>query len=309
MTGRASCRRRRACLAAALLFVVAATVAAAVHHPRRDPDHYLSADDHRAFLSTNGWPVLGQGAYQVGDELSRTSAHETPVPIASLAKVMTAYRVLEHHPLSVTGDDPSFVVRASDVADTTERRNDGQSVVDVRAGELMTERDALMALLLPSANNIAVMLAREVSGSVPAFVREMNTTARQLGMTDTTYTDPSGYDSRTVSTAIDQLRLAESVAQNPTLAAMMATRSYQLPVAGNVRNTNALLGQDGFVGMKTGSDDAAGGCLMFRSRREVAGHEVEVIGVVLGQRGPDLISAVLHAAKQLVDRFAPEAVN
>jgi D-alanyl-D-alanine carboxypeptidase (penicillin-binding protein 5/6) len=66
---------------------------------------------------------------------------------------------------------------------------------------------------------------------------------------------------------------------------------------------------DGFVGMKTGSDDAAGGCFMFRSRREVAGRELDVIGVVLGQRGADLISAGLHAAKQLVDRVAPEAVN
>jgi len=76
-----------------------------------------------------------------------------------------------------------------------------------------------------------------------------------------------------------------------------------------VYNTNALLGQDGFVGMKTGSDDAAGGCLMFRSRREVDGREVDVTGVVLGQRGHNLIAAGQHAAKQLVDRLAPRALN
>jgi hypothetical protein len=93
------------------------------------------------------------------------------------------------------------------------------------------------------------------------------------------------------------------VADNPTLAAMMATRSYSLPVAGEVTNTNTLLGQDGFVGMKTGSDDAAGGCFMFRSERHTDRGDVTLIGVVLGQQGHNLITAELYAAKQLADRM------
>ena len=87
----------------------------------------------------------------------------------------------------------------------------------------------------------------------------------------------------------------------------MATRSYRLPVEGEVRNTDTLLGQHGFVGMKTGSDDAAGGCFMFRSRRVVNGRVVDLIGVVLGQRGHNLITAALQAARQLADRLAPAA--
>ena len=172
-----------------------------------------------------------------------------------------------------------------------------------------TERDALMAILLPSANNIAVLVARQVSGSVASFVAEMNDTARALGMSHTTYTDPSGYDDGTVSTALDQLRLAQVVAKDETLAAMMATRTYWLPVAGEVTNTNALLGQDGFVGMKTGSDEAAGGCLMFRAVWPTESGNRSLIGVVLGQRGDNLITAGLDAAKQLVDRrgLAPPA--
>jgi D-alanyl-D-alanine carboxypeptidase (penicillin-binding protein 5/6) len=132
----------------------------------------------------------------------------------------------------------------------------------------------------------------------------MNRTARALGMSHTTYTDPSGYDPGTVSTALDQLRLARLVAEDETLAAAMATRSYWLPVAGEVTNTNALLGDDGFVGMKTGSDSAAGGCFMFRVRRHTARGDVTVTGVVLGQRGHSLIDAGLYAAKQLVDALA-----
>jgi D-alanyl-D-alanine carboxypeptidase (penicillin-binding protein 5/6) len=263
------------------------------------------ADSRRVYLSTNGWPKTGQGAYQLGGRQPAASPHQHPVPIASLAKVMTALVVLKHLPLDRTADGPTFVVRDEDVTDTDRRVNRDESVVAVRAGERLSERQALMALLLPSANNIAVMLARYISGSVDAFVHEMNTTAKSLGMTHTTYTDPSGFDATTVSTAIDQLTLAQHVVEDNTLTAMMSTSSYKLPVAGTVYNTDTLLGQDGFVGMKTGSDDAAGGCFMFRSYRSVHGFNTELIGVVLGQRGHNLINAGLYAARQLADRIAP----
>ena len=210
-------------------------------------------------------------------------------------------------PAGAGDSGPRFLVSQDDVEDTEARHHDGQSVVDVRAGEQLTERDALMAILLPSANNVSLLVARQVSGSVAAFVAEMNRTARSLGMSHTTYTDPSGYDDGTVSTALDQLRLAQVVAKDETLAAMMATRSYWLPVAGEVNNTNALLGQDGFVGMKTGSDEAAGGCLMFRAVWPTASGNRSLIGVVLGQRGDNLLTAGLYAAKQLADRLAPNA--
>jgi D-alanyl-D-alanine carboxypeptidase (penicillin-binding protein 5/6) len=223
-----------------------------------------------------------------------------------VAKVMTAYLVLKHYPLHAGDSGPLFVVGQDDVEDTATRRREGQSVVAVRAGEQLTERQALMAILLPSANNVSLLVARQVSGSVASFVAEMNQTAHALGMSHTTYTDPSGRDDGTVSTARDQLRLAQVVAKDETLAAMMATRSYWLPVAGEVTNTNKLLGHDGFVGMKTGSDDAAGGCLMFRAVWPTESGNRELIGVVLGQRGGNLINAGLSAAKQLADRLGPD---
>ena len=220
---------------------------------------------------------------------------------------MTAYLVLEREPLHAGDSGRRFVVGQRDVEDTETRRREGQSIVDVSAGEQLTERDALIAILLPSANNIAVLVARQVDGSVASFVAEMNDTAHALGMSHTTYTDPSGYDADTVSTALDQLRLARLVAEDETLASMMATRSYWLPVAGEVTNTNTLLGRDGFVGMKTGSDDAAGSCFMFRAGWHTESGNVTLIGVVLGQRGHNLITAGLYAAKQLVDRLAARA--
>ena len=267
------------------------------------------ADSRRGYLSSDGWPEQGQGAYQLGDGRPAASPDQTPVPIASVTKVMTALVVLRHLPLAGDADGPVLEVRAEDVADTARRAARDESVVAVRAGERLTEREALMALLLPSANNVAVMLARYVSGSVGAFVDEMNATAASLGMTSTTYTDPSGFDPATVSTAVDQLTLARLVAGDGTLAAMTSTPSYRLPVAGTVTNTNTLLGQDGFAGIKTGSHDAAGGCFMFRVRRSVDGADVDLVGVVLGQRGHNLRMAALYAARQLADRVAAPPVR
>lgn len=293
--------RRRWLLGAVLVPLLAATAFAAGGR--------LLNDKHRTYLSTDGWPQNGQGAYVLGNGRPAVSPDEQPVPIASLAKVMTAYLVLKHYPLHGANSGRRFVVDQRDVLETQTMRREDQSIVDVRAGEQLTERDALMAMLLPSANNIALLVGRQVDGSVVSFVAEMNATARALGMAHTTYTDPSGYDAGTVSTALDQLRLAQVVADDKTLADMMATASYWLPFAGGVTNTNTLLGQDGFVGMKTGSDDAAGGCFMFRSERHMKSGNVTLIGVVLGQQGHNLITAGLSAAKQLVDRLAPNAAS
>lgn len=294
-------RRRRPLIIGAVgcvLLLVAGTAAAVALRTH-------AADGRRVYLSTDGWPTTGQGAYQLGDSRAAASPDEQPVPIASVAKVMTALVVLKHLPLDATSDGPELLVTEDDVADTAQRISHDESVVAVRAGERLSERQALMALLLPSANNIAVMLARYVSGSVATFVYEMNTTAKSLGMTHTTYTDPSGFDPTTVSTAIDQLMLAQRAAKDTTLNSMVSTPSYPLPVAGTVHNTDTLLGKDGFIGMKTGSDDAAGGCFMFRSYRSLNGINTQLIGVVLGQHGHNLIDAGLTAARQLADRIAP----
>ena len=289
-------RRRRVLPGAVLAVLLATTAFVAARELRNDSD--------RGYLSTDGWPARGQGAYVLGNGRPAVSPRQRPAPIASLAKVMTAYLVLKHYPLAAADSGPRFVVDQRDVVDTESRRREDQSIVDVRAGEQLTERDALMSILLPSANNIAVLVARHVDGSVASFIAEMNRTAHALGMSQTTYTDPSGFDEHTVSTALDQLRLARVVADNGTLAAMMATRSYSLPVAGKVTNTNTLIGQDGFVGMKTGSDRAAGGCFMFRAVWHTGSGDVTLIGVVLGQRGRGLINAGLSEARRLVDRLA-----
>src|SRR5262249_49069345 len=138
-----------------------------------------------------------------------------------------------------------------------------QSVVPVKAGEVLTERQALTALMLPSANNIARILGRWVAGSVPQFLVTMNGTAQALGMANTRYTDPAGWDPGTVSTADDQIRLAELALTIPAFAQIVATPQAKVPMAGVVHNRNRLLGTDGIDGVKTGSMNSAGGNLVF----------------------------------------------
>jgi D-alanyl-D-alanine carboxypeptidase (penicillin-binding protein 5/6) len=191
----------------------------------------------------------------------------------------------------------------ADVADTDRRRQQGESVVSIVAGEQLTERQALQALLLPSANNIAAVLARWDAGSVERFVAGMNETAWSLGMTHTRYTDPSGYDEATVSTAADQLRIVDQAMALPVFASIVATPTVTLPVAGTVDNTNTLLGHGGFVGVKTGSTASAGGCFAFRAIRLIDGRKTTITGVVLGQPGDDRIAAGIAAADAMVDRI------
>lgn len=292
------------------LWLIAAVLAVALVGATVQVGHQLIRDFDRSYLSTEGWPIQGQGAYQIGDQQPAASLDQRPSPIASLAKVMTAYLVLERLPLSDGDEGPLIDVTEQDVADTDLRRARDESIVALSADADLSERDALMALLLPSANNVAVLLARTVAGSIEAFVQDMNDTAQALGMRDTTYTDPSGFDDGTVSTATDQLTLAEVAAADPTMARMMATPVYWIPFAGEIRNTDSLLGVDGFVGMKTGSHDAAGGCFMFRAQRDVNGYRVDIIGVVLGQHSDaGLIDAALASARELVDRVAPRGAR
>jgi D-alanyl-D-alanine carboxypeptidase (penicillin-binding protein 5/6) len=217
---------------------------------------------------------------------------------------MTAYLVLRDHPLRPGEEGPAITLTAADVADTERRRGQDESTVAVAAGEVLTEREALQALLLPSANNIAAVLARWDAGSEERFVTRMNATARSLGMTHTRYTDPSGYDDGTVSTATDQVRIVNQAMRLPVFASIVATPSAELPVAGTVHNTDRLLGYDGFVGVKTGSDSAAGGCFAFRAIRWIEGKPTTITGVVLGQPGYAQAAAGLAAADAMVNRIA-----
>jgi serine-type D-Ala-D-Ala carboxypeptidase (penicillin-binding protein 5/6) len=299
-------RRRRVLLGTALAVVLAHAAFAGAGRPRNDEADPLG-EPGRTYLSLVSWPQQGQAALLLGDGRAAASPHEQPAPIASLAKVMTAYLILDRYPLSGAQDGFTIAVTAAQARAEAQDAAQDQSVVAVRAGEQLTERQLLEALLIPSGNNIARMLAARVASSETRFVAEMNTEARALGMDRTTYTDPSGFDQRTVSTAADQLRIFQRAMRFSVFRRIVSMASVTLPVAGTLANYNPLIAE-GYAG-KTGSDSAAGGCLAFSTRVTVGERRLTAVGVVLGQgQGSDtseILGAAGEAAEQLVDSVAP----
>jgi D-alanyl-D-alanine carboxypeptidase (penicillin-binding protein 5/6) len=248
------------------------------------------------------WPASVESAVDVrGIGLVGQAGPTSPVPIASLAKVMTAVVLLRDHPLGLGQSGPGVPITAADQATYQADLAAGDSVAPVAAGETLSELQLLEGLLIPSADNLAPVVARWDAGSQAAFVARMNATASGYGMSATRYTDPSGLSASTISTAGDQLRLAERAAASPVLMSIVRQRTLVFPDAVQLLdNYNGVLGQDGIVGIKTGDTTAAGGCFMFAANADADGHSVQVLGVVLGARSTPLIASALHAGQSLI---------
>lgn len=241
------------------------------------------------------WPEDGQSTVEVeGVGSLGTKGAQKPVPIASVAKVMTAYVLLQEHPLLGAGAGPAIEV---DQKAADESLSSDESTVSVSAGRRLTERQALALMLVPSGNNIARLLARWGAGTEDAFVAKMNRAATALGMTRTTYTSASGVESSTASTAVDQLKLARAAMKDAVFRSIVAMPSVTVPgVPGPLANVNTLLGRFGVIGIKTGSSTPAGGALMWAADVPVDGATRLVLGVVLHQNAGKTPDAGLYAA-------------
>jgi len=246
------------------------------------------------------WPAQGEASLDLqGVESLGSAGGDAPLPLASVTKIMTALVVLRNHPITAGTEGATLTVTAQDVATYQADLATDQSAVPVAAGERLTELQALQGLLLPSANNFADMLAVWDAGSIDAFVGEMNDEAGALGLTGTHYVEPSGFDPGNVGTPTDQVLLAETALENATLATVVSEPRATLPVAGVVRNVDGDLGQDGIIGVKTGSESAAGGCFVFAARQEIAGVPATLVGAILGRQGPTPLPSALSDAEQL----------
>ncbi|MFG3032092.1 D-alanyl-D-alanine carboxypeptidase [Streptomyces sp. NPDC048253] len=245
------------------------------------------------------WPSEGQG-WMDADGVGTVGSFgkQTPVAIGSVAKTMTAYIILKDHPMKAGEEGPEIEVDA-----TAEKEGgydvsgDESTLNTVKAGDRLTEKQALSAVLIPSANNIARLLARWDAGTEAAFVKKMNATAKELGMTDTTYTDPSGLKETTVSTAEDQVKLGRAFVKVPALVSISSAASWTDPSGKYWNNYNTLPYYIGAIGIKTGSTTAAGGNLLFASRKKVNGQTVTLVGAVLGQHKPKILETVNAVSK------------
>ncbi|MDX2683041.1 D-alanyl-D-alanine carboxypeptidase [Streptomyces soliscabiei] len=284
-----------------LLLVVVFAIAQAVR-PLPATALTLTAKDSYTFEGGKTqlpWPGEGQGWIDVdGVGTMGSFGQQKPVAIGSVAKTMTAYIILKDHPMKAGEEGPKIEI------DATAEKEGGYDVTGdestlntVKAGDFLTEKQALSAVLIPSANNIARLLARWDAGSEAAFVKKMNATAKTLGMTRTTYTDPSGLKETTVSTAEDQVKLGRAFVQVPALVSISSAASWTDPSGKYWNNYNELPFRIGAIGIKTGSTTAAGGNLLFASRKEVNGRSVILVGAILGQHKKEILATVNAVSK------------
>ena len=206
-------------------------------------------------------------------------------PMASITKVMTAVVVIDSGYLNRKITVTQAAVAYGQPYDASE--------AGLFAGDVLTARQLLEGLLLPSGADAAYMLATTYGPGWPAFVRRMNATARKLGMTRTHYANFDGLpwptEYSTYSTATDLVKLATAAMKLAVFRQIVAQRSYSIAATSahhyyHWTNTNLLLGSyRGAIGIKTGYTLGAGYCLLFAARRD----RIELFGVVLGSTVTD----------------------
>ncbi|HEY2552394.1 MAG TPA: serine hydrolase [Streptosporangiaceae bacterium] len=221
----------------------------------------------------------------------------TERPIGSVTKVMTALVVIRAGHLNRKIRVPKAVIPYVN-------KYSGDSA-GLHPGDLLTARQLLEAMLLPSGCDAAYTLAVAYGPGMPAFLAKMNATARQLGMLHTRFTSPDGLpyptETSTYSTPADLLTLGLNAMKSPVVREIVGQRLYQIPKGPGHHhywwgNTNDLIGgYQGAQGIKTGYTDAALHCLLFQAARRGR----TLLGVVLGSPATGPESGAVNAARVL----------
>ena len=273
-------------------------------HPSVAASRSLTQLDYTSVAAALSWPAYGQAA--VGAEeygLLDTHGSQTPVPTASTAKIMTAYAVLKVRPLTLGQQtSPILTMKQADVDIYNDFVAKDGSVAAVNSGEQLSEYQALQALLLPSANNIADSLAIWAFGSIANYLSYADELTAELAMPNTHIEDASGFSPQTVSTAQDMVRLSLAAMKDPVFAQIVGQSSAVIPVAGTVHNVNGLLGRDNIVGVKTGNTDEAGGCFVAAANHVVDGKTITVVTAIMA--APNLTRSMLDSVPLLASAKA-----
>src|SRR3989338_11248339 len=210
--------------------------------------------------------------------------------IASLAKIMTAVVALEHKKL----DSKMYVSKK--VAGI------GENSMQIDEGEIYTLEELLYGLILHSGNDSAYAIAEGAAGNSDRFVEWMNFKAKEIGLANTHFTDPSGLDDSAYSTATDLVKLTRYALKDPEFRNIVKTVEKELTSDTHkyiylYNQTNLLTTYPGVAGVKTGYTEEAGLCLVTYTNNEGK----EVVGVVLNSidRKGDMILMLDHGYKTI----------
>ena len=174
------------------------------------------------------------------------------------------------------------------------------SMVGLTAGEKMTFRSLLYALLLPSGNDAALTLAQNYPGGVDAFVGAMNKKAADLHLQDTHFVEPSGISALNLTTPLDLATIGSEVMRSPVLSEIVGTKAYVVSdITGKnvypIENINKLLGVYGIDGIKTGFTDEAGEVLV--TSRDIDGHRLVIVVMHSNDRFADTRTLIQNIAE------------
>jgi len=180
------------------------------------------------------------------------------LPMASLTKIMTALVVIK----SVESLEEKVVI------DDRSAGTEGSSMY-LKIGDTVTVKDLLYGLMLVSGNDAAMALAYHVGKNIDGFSKLMNDTARDLGLQNTCFLNPSGlYEEGHYTSAADFARLTAHALQNPTFAEIVKTRKYMFGKQALINHNRLLFEVEGCIGVKTGYTKACGRCLVSAVERD-----------------------------------------
>lgn len=229
------------------------------------------------------WPANGRAAVGLADgTMLAQHGDNTSVPIASITKVITSLVVLEKMPLAVGQDGPMITFTDADVALYNKYIAMDGSVAPLSVGQTMSQHDLMKICLVLSANNYAETMALWAYGSLDAFLTAARSYLDKHGLHETFIADSTGFSPDSKSSTHDLLRLGALALKDPILKDIVGQATVDVPNYGTVRTTNAVLGEHGIIGIKTGNTDEAGNCLLFAAQQTVESEPVTVVGVVLG---------------------------
>ena len=231
------------------------------------------------------WPAVGQAAIGSveGGLLAYSSDNEKPRPTASMAKVITALAIMEKQSFKPGQEGQLYSITKNDIANLNVYISQGGSVLPILIGMKLTQYQAMQRMLIASDNIIADILVERIFGSKEAYVSYAQDMLKRMGLSRTVVADACGFNPATVSTPSELVTIGIAALKNPVIARIVAQQEAQIPVAGNIKNTNQLLGTDGIIGIKTGTTDAAGSCLLFAARYTAKDRQkVTIVAVIMG---------------------------
>jgi len=230
------------------------------------------------------WP--GQGSAAIGSTrdgvLTTQTNPETAVSMASITKVITALTVLDAKPLAAGESGPVITLSAADATRYNEYVAMNGSVARASEGQQITQRQIIEAMLIASANNYADTLALWAYSTPEAYLAAANDFLQKHGLSDTTIMDMTGFSPENKSTPSDLIKLGALALKHPVISEIVSQKNVTIPDVGTLQNTNILLGTNGINGIKTGTTDEAGSCLLFSAEHNVGGETITLIGVILG---------------------------